>query len=260
MPVRLSRLPEFLDRWQVAYQLVDGWETRSRSSGDFLDVMGVIVHHTATSLPVERDLTWQYTNSPDRPIGNGLLARDGVFHLGAVRATNTAGKGGPRLTSRGVIPLDAANSRTFNIEASNNGQGEPWTAPMVDAYPRLCAAVIDCVNQTTPGARLGAGDVFAHFEWTGRKIDPAGPSPWCDHTDRYLRWRMDEFRGAVFQQLYAGPPQEDEVTDDDIERIAQRSAELVWDRMLTNHVAGEQQPARQLLEFTHVEAYNAAHG
>jgi hypothetical protein len=106
-----------------------------------------------------------------------------------------------------VIPLDSANSRTFNIEAQNNGVGEPWTAEMVATYPRLCAAVLDCINSTTPGAKLGAGDVISHQEWAPtRKIDPAGPSPWCNTDDRYMRWLMDKFRGAVFAQMMAGPP------------------------------------------------------
>lgn len=206
MGVKLDRLPDYLDKWDVDFKLLDGWQDRARASGDFVDVLGVIVHHTATSCSVARDLEIMYTQSADRPVGNGLIARDGVFHLGSVRATNTAGKGGPRLTSRGVIPLDAANSRTFSIEAQNNGVGEPWTPEMIAAYPRLCAAIIDCVNSTTPGEPLGAGDAFGHFEWTTRKIDPAGPSPWCNDDDRYMRWLMDDFRGAVFTELMAGPP------------------------------------------------------
>lgn len=54
-------------------------------------------------------------------------------------------------------------------------------------------------------------------------------------------------------------PEEDEVTDDDIERIAKRAAELVWQQKVTNQIAHEDQPAGQLLGWAHLEAYNAAH-
>lgn len=214
MGVRLDRLPEFFDKWRAVYELVDGWQTRSRSSGDFVDVMGVGIHHTASSTTAARDETWCITNSPDRPIGNGLLRRDGVFRLWSVRATNTQGRGGPYLTSRGVIPLNSGNTRMFSIEAANNGVGEPWTPEMLAAYPRICAAVIDCVNETTPGRPLTAGDVIAHFEWApGRKFDPAGPSPYAFGKGL---WDMDLFRRDVFTELHPPPPPPDPVEDFDV--------------------------------------------
>src|SRR5690606_7921464 len=124
------------------------------------------------------------------------------FHLGAAGATNTQGKGGPVWTSRGVIPVDAGNRYMFSIEAGNNGVGEPWPKAQTDAYVLLCCAVLDCVNCETPGAKLGAGDIFAHFEWAPtRKIDPAGPSPWATGA---AKWNMDAFRGAVFLRMLDG--------------------------------------------------------
>ena len=108
-----------------------------------------------------------FRNADDAPIGNMLLARDGSAWLGAAGAANTAGKGGPLTLSRGTVPVDGANSRTWAIEAANNGVGEPWPAVQIDAY----FAISNELNR-----RFGntPDDVFNHATWApGRKIDPA---------------------------------------------------------------------------------------
>ncbi len=212
MGVRLDALPDYLATWHVPFTLLDGWRIRARRSGDFADLLGIGVHHTASSVTPERDLGWMYVNSPDKPIGNGLLDRSGHFTLAAVRATNTQGRGGPYLTTRGVIPADSGNSRMFSIEAANNGVGEPWPAPMIDTYIKLCAALVECISDTTPGARLQVGDIIAHFEWApGRKYDPAGNSPYAAGG---ALWDMDAFRRDVYVALNPPlppvPDQEDE--------------------------------------------------
>ncbi len=208
MGYKLTKLPQFLDKWGVPTSYHPGWETRSRKSGDFDDLQGIIIHHDASGArsSLRSALGYAYGSAKDGPIGNGFLRRpkDGLgFVLAAIRATNTAGKGGPMLSSRGVIPRDTANSRTFNIEAQNNGRGEAWSDAMCDMYVRLVCAVIDCINNTVPGKDIGAGDVWAHFEWTNRKIDPFGPSKFNGYTNK--KWDMNKFRGAVFLQLIAGP-------------------------------------------------------
>jgi hypothetical protein len=229
MGVRLIRLPDYLHKWLApsgfGHRLVNDWQTRSRSSGDFDEIMGVGVHHAADSTGTTLAATelWATVTAPDRPIGNGTVTRTRygpIFSLWAVRATNTQGKGGPVLTSRGVIPLDSGNRRMFSIEAMNNGVGEPWDDRMCDLYVLVVCAVIDCTNATQGGTPLGAGDVFAHFEWAPtRKNDPAGPCRW--NGQRNARWNMDAFRGEVFHRLTSGPtdapppPPEDEVTEAD---------------------------------------------
>jgi hypothetical protein len=205
------RLPEYLSRWDVPFRLLDGWKTRARTSGGFNDMRGVVVHHGASPLSMKLDTSVAYCSegAPFAPIGNALLSRskDGpVLVAMAAGATNTAGKGGPKLSSRGLIPLDSANSVTFNIEAENNGTTEPWPDDMCDVYVRTVCAVLQWANECTPGAPLGPGDVWAHHEWApGRKIDPAGPSRFNGQTAR-AKWDMDRFRGEVFMALVAGPP------------------------------------------------------
>lgn len=229
MGVRLAALPQYLDRWHVRYELVDGWETRSRGSGDFVDVMGIGAHHTASNTTPAKDEAWCIHNSPDEPIGNGLLLRSGVFRLWSVRATNTQGKGGPYLSSRGTIPKDSGNSRFFAIEAANDGLGEPWPLEQIDTYLLLCCALIDCITHETPGVPPQVGDILAHFEWApGRKFDPAGNSPYAAGG---ALWDMDAFRGDVFARLMAGPDPEtavggdqgdDDMTDDQLRAITDR--------------------------------------
>jgi hypothetical protein len=210
MGFRLAELPRFIEKWAPGkLQLVDGWQTRSRSIGDFDEIQGIGVHHAADSIgtSVDGTIQWATVTSSSRPIGNGTITRTRYgprVVLWSVRATNTQGKGGPVLTNRGVIPLDSGNRRMFSWEAMNNGAGEPWDDAMCDLYVRACCAVLDCINSTTPGAKLTPGDIFAHFEWAPtRKNDPAGPCRWNDH--RNARWDMNRFRGEVFMRLMTGP-------------------------------------------------------
>lgn len=201
-------LPHYLEKWDIPYYLRPGWATRSRSSGGFDAVMGVGIHHDASSTAMTADSAfhWACISAPDKPIGNGSLRRDGVFDFWCAGAANTQGKGGPVHTSRGWIGLDNGNRNMFAIEADNNGLGERWSDAQIKNYPRLCCAVIEWANAHSPGPDLGPGDVFAHFEWTNplnpygntRKPDPAGPSIWAPHGGK---WNMDQFRGTVLLEF-----------------------------------------------------------
>jgi len=206
--IDLERLPEFFEKWAVRYETVGDWLTVGRSSGGFDDFCGVIVHHTATKSTTPLSSTIRYAlNGPDHPIANGCVSRDydgPKVVLWAGLASNHAGRGGPKLSSRGVIGRDAANRVSFGMEAENNGIDEPWPDDQCDLYVRAVAAIIDWANECTPGAPLGAGDVWAHREWApSRKSDPAGPSKFNSY--QAGAWNMDAFRGEVFLTLVAGP-------------------------------------------------------
>ncbi len=207
----LHRLPDFLDKWGVRYSLADGWEDRARRSGGFDSIRGVQIHHDASTPSSSLAGATKYATqtAAARPIGNGTITRDKDgprLVLWAAGASNTSGKGGPRLSSRGLIPLDTANSCVVSFEAQNNGRTEAWSDDMVALYVLVCCATLDWANTITPGAPLGPGDVHAHFEWSpGRKIDPAGPSRF--NGDRpNVSWDMDAFRGAVFLRMIEGAP------------------------------------------------------
>lgn len=223
----LRELPDVVAAAGVDYRLWPGWETRGRSSGGYDAVYAVFAHHTASDTTPDNDCHWEWEASDDRPIGAMHLDRNGRVTIGAAGATNCQGKGGPWSLSRGTIPLDKGNTYGIAIEAANNGVGEPWPQDQTDAYVALVAALCD-YRGLDPRR-----DVLAHFEWVqpscpGRKIDPAGPSPYATGSSK---WNMDAFRADVAN---CGPtptppePEDDAVTDDDIERIAQRAAQLVF--------------------------------
>lgn len=208
--INLAQLPSYFDLWKVPYRIHGDWLNVGRSSGGFDEIKGVMMHHTATPIGTKIESTISYAlTGPNNPVANGCVTRtkDGPeIVLWAGLASNHAGKGGPRLTSRGVVPLDSANSRVFGMEAENNGIGEPWPDEMCDLYVRAMAAVIDWANHTTDGATLSAGDVWSHKEWApSRKIDPAGPSRFNNYGADGHVWGMDQVRGEILAALIAGP-------------------------------------------------------
>jgi hypothetical protein len=221
-------LPTYLLKWQVPYMLRPGWDTRSRRSGGFDSVKAIGIHHDASSAGGSAEVAyrWSCINCPSKPVGNGSLSRDGSFQLWAAGAANTMGRGGPLQTSRGVIKLDDGNATMFAIEAGNDGVGEPWTTAQIAVYPRLVAAICDWATHETPGgAAVTPHDVFAHWEYCapscyGRKIDPAGPSPWMPVKQigpTPSSWNMSKFRADVAVLMAPKPkppipqPEEDDM-------------------------------------------------
>lgn len=191
-----------------------GWQTRSRSSGGYAEVLGVAVHHTASSTSTANDNYYQWVTCSDGPVGAIYLGRDGGIVVGAAGATNCVGKGGPWTMSRGTVPLDRGNEYTISIEAGNAGTGEPWPQIQQDRY-------ITLVRALCAGYGLQPRDVISHYEWTlpscpGRKIDPAGPSRWGT-INASGTWDMDRFRAELEEDDMA-------LTNDDIDRIAK----AVW--------------------------------
>jgi len=186
----LHDLPDVLAGAGLDVDVYPGWELRSRSSGGYDALFAVQVHHTASNADPADDMAWMWDSSPDAPIGAVHLARSGRFTVGAAGATNTSGKGGPLATSRGTIPLDSANRYVLSIEAANTGTGEAWPDVQIDAYRRGVRAMCDAYG-TRPDHH---GNVHAHWEWTSRKIDPAGASPYATGG---ASWDMDAFRSDV---------------------------------------------------------------
>jgi hypothetical protein len=183
------------------------------------------IHHDASSQGASADSAYQWSchNSPDKPVGNGSLGRDGTFQLWAAGAANTMGKGGALRVARGTINLDDGNANMFAIEAGNNGVGEQWTDAQVRNYPLLCCAVLDWANHETPGPAMNIADIVSHWEYCqpscpGRKIDPAGPSPWMlgqQTGPTPMSWNMDAFRDSVAKAYTPPkpipPPEEDDM-------------------------------------------------
>jgi peptidoglycan hydrolase-like protein with peptidoglycan-binding domain len=150
----------------------NGWQSRARSSGGFPAApVCVFWHHTASSTSPESDLSYMINGSPDEPVGNMLIDRDGACWPIAAGASNCAGKGGPMNFSRGSVPKDSGNTTGWQIEVANNGTGEPWPEAQINAFFAASNALnAHFGNQPTDitSHALGAGDGY-----TDRKIDPA---------------------------------------------------------------------------------------
>jgi hypothetical protein len=219
--VWLYDLPDVLAAGGLTVDVWPGWENRARGSGGYDAVRAVFAHHTASNTSPASDMSFMWdSTSGDQPIGAVYLARDGTVTVGAAGATNTQGKGGPWTLSTGTIPKDAGNGYGIAVEAANAGTGEPWPVAQCDAYTAVCGAL--CAGYGLDPAR----DVLSHWEWCepscpGRKIDPAGPSPWAAGADR---WDMAAFRTAVVAGWTLPPPLPPEVPDMTDEQAAQLAA------------------------------------
>jgi hypothetical protein len=197
----LLDLPDACKAGGLDVSTFDGWETRSRSSGGYDDLLGVGYHHDASSASSDDGSSdsygWLYAD--DKPIGAMRLHRDGRLVVGAAGATNTMGKGGPVVCSKGNVPQDRGNQTLIAIEAANNGVGEPWPKVQVDAYVALVGAL--CWWYDLDPQR----DCLSHWQYCsystpGRKIDPAGPTPSVPAiggTSGAATWSTPGFRDAV---------------------------------------------------------------
>lgn len=173
-----------LRRWGLDVEEKSGWRTRGRPYNFY--PRAIICHHTASgaqsgNFASEGIVTSGRSDLPG-PLCQILLGRDGTVKLIAAGYANHAGYGGPKAG----IPANQGNTYSIGIEAENNGVGEPWSAKQLNAYYRLCAALLDW---------LGTSDVsrvIGHKEWAPtRKIDPAGLN-------------MDKFREQVKKALSQG--------------------------------------------------------
>lgn len=195
----LGSLPQVLRDAGLDVDTYPGWETRSRSSGGYEKLLGAQVHHTASFTSPENDMRFMWEGAPYAPIGAALIHRSGKITVGAAGATNTSGRGGPMVTSKGTVPQDQGNAYLLSFEAANDGRGEVWPDPQLWAYVIAMSAVCRAYD-LNPSVR---GDLHGHFEYTSRKIDPAGPSWYSPNT---ASWNMTKFRDNVRTAVPVPPP------------------------------------------------------
>jgi hypothetical protein len=174
-----------LHRWGLKVVEKDGWRDRGRPYNFY--PRAVICHHTASGAQAgnfasESIVTTGRSDLPG-PLCQFLLGRDGTVKIIAAGYANHAGYGGPHAG----ISANQGNTYAVGIEAENNGVGEPWSKEQLNAYYRLCAALLVWLEKKDVNL------VFGHKEWApGRKIDPAGIN-------------MDKFREQVKNALAQGP-------------------------------------------------------
>jgi hypothetical protein len=217
----LTEMPDWFADAGLNVDVYDNlWSTRSRSSGGYEKVLGIGIHHDASSTGSSEmsGCDWGWKNSSDKPIGCIRLWRDGHIIVGAAGATNTMGKGGPLTASKGTIPKDQGNMYMVAIEAANNGVGEPWPTVMIDAY-------LGMVHTLCQELGLAHSDVWSHAGYCqpscpGRKIDPAGPTPGYPNlggTSGSKTWPDSAFRGYLdaLDQTHPPEPEPEPQEDED---------------------------------------------
>jgi hypothetical protein len=193
-----------------------GWQRRGH--GDMGDVLAIVLHHTAgpktgeaPSLEVVED------GRPDLagPLAHLVLGRSGKWYVVAAGLCWHTG-----------VTLEAwqSNAHAIGIEAEATGV-DAWPAAQYDSYLAGARALADHYG-------VPYGRVLGHREVCsppGRKIDP--------------NFDCAAFRAALAEE--ADVP----LSDADVERIARRAADLVWQRP-TRNTWGDIVEAQQILNGT----------
>jgi len=208
-------LPDILSDAGLRVVTYGGWDTRSRSSGGFTGgtPFGVFWHHTASDTSPDNDANYMCYGSDSRPIANLLMPDDGSVWVLAAGATNTNGKGKQINFSRGVVPVDSANTKVVGMEIANSGTGEAYEGAQIDA----CFIASNAINRYLGNQPT---DISTHqFYAPDRKIDPATtgavqgfwrPAPVAGST-----WSNDSVK-AECQARWGGlPPTPPDPGDDD---------------------------------------------
>ena len=160
-------------------------------------------HHTASQTSPENDAAYIATGSPDAPLSNLLIARDGRVFVIAAGGTNTNGKGYSLRFTRGAVPNDQMNTHAVGMEIANNGVGETYPAAQIDAA--FASSITIC-------QRLGldVADVANHWDWApDRKIDCARASAasgfWPRSVNSSQTWALDDLRAECRARAGAPP-------------------------------------------------------
>lgn len=136
--------------------------------GPMGDVVGVILHHTATADSAPGDFPTLGIVQNGRPGLSGPLCNYGLGRSGTIYLVSEG-----RAFHAGVgrwMGITSGNSRFLGIEAENAGSGSPWPQVQLDAYQRLVASILHALGRDTNW------DV-RHADWAlppGRKIDTRG--------------------------------------------------------------------------------------
>jgi len=203
-PIWLTGMADILRLVGLDVIEMDGWQTRSRSSGGYADwPLCVMWHHTASGISSDgwNDANYIATGSGDAPLSNLYINRTGTVWVVAAGATNTNGKGKSIAFSRGTVPADGMNTRALGIECGNNGVGEFWPEEQINAMFRTNIAM-----NLWFGNRVD--DLSTHnFYAPDRKIDPATDNVggnWIPSTVNSSRsWDRQDIRNECVRRFDA---------------------------------------------------------
>ncbi|WP_426716411.1 N-acetylmuramoyl-L-alanine amidase [Corynebacterium auriscanis] len=145
-------LPEALRAYGVTVKELPGW--KQWGNGDFAAIKGIIVHHTG------HNATSAEYIARNPGLGNALSSQ---IHLSRDGVATICGAGIAWHAGRGSYPgwqTNNANWESIGIEAQSDGTS-PWPAKQLDAYYRICAAIL-----TKLGKRATTQTLIAHWEYS----------------------------------------------------------------------------------------------
>lgn len=143
-------LPEVLRAFGVETRVLDG--AFNRGHGDFGKIKGIIVHHIGSN----KYSPWNIARHPSLGLCSQIhLSRDGVATVCGVGIAWHAGRG-----SYPGWQTNNANWESIGIEAESDGVS-PWPAKELDAYYRVCAAILWFL-----GKQATTQTLLSHWEYS----------------------------------------------------------------------------------------------
>lgn len=179
-------LPEVLRAFGVTVKEMTGW--RDWGNGDFGAIQGIIAHHTGGNNTGAEYIA----RNPRLRDAQGRPALSSQIHLDRAGVATLCGAGIAYHAGKGSYPgwpTNDANRVSIGIEADSDGVS-PWPAAELDAYYRICAAILWFL-----GKRATTATLLGHKEYSGAaqgKWDPGGID-------------MAQFRAAVNRYIDAPP-------------------------------------------------------
>lgn len=176
-PMTADQFIAQLKKWGIPYKEYKDWRNHNRNhKGLWGPVNGLMVHHTGSDSPDQRELLYSGHSALPGPLSQVGLAQDGVLHLIGWGRCNHAGLGDPDVleaviredyATRPPVPNSASidgNARFYGCEIWYDGSHAMTTAQRNTLY-NLGAAVIDFHDWT-------AKSIINHGEWQPGKWDP----------------------------------------------------------------------------------------
>lgn len=172
-------LPELLKFWGLDVAVLDG--AFDRGHGDFGAIQGIVVHHIGSN----RYDAWNIARHPSL----GLCSQ---LHLSRAGKVTVCGVGIAYHAGRGWFdgwPTNNANAVSIGVEAESDGVS-PWPQEELDAYYKLCAAILWFL-----GKRATTQTLLAHWEYSMAAQGKWDPGAGNGKSGAVMN--MDEFRARV---------------------------------------------------------------
>ena len=143
-------LPDVLKAFGVQTRILDG--AFNRGHGDFGKIKGIIVHHIGAN----KYDAWNIARHSTLGLCSQIhLSREGVATICGVGIAWHAGRG-----SYSGWQTNNANYESIGIEAESDGVS-PWPAKELDAYYRVCAAILWFL-----GKQATTQSLLSHWEYS----------------------------------------------------------------------------------------------